>query len=250
MLFQKNAIERGGRGRNGALTTRAGSELKHKYHCHSISRRRPQLRLLDWLLQKVDGGGRCGSGGRVFYFVRWHRGRNLRWTGGRASRYINSWLHLRIKYFLKHQSRGEATRKRGQRYGSEVNWDQGRKVDGRYFLSCNCNRQIGLVYRLAKKAACFLSSSFRLTMRARGCEERSSWAAFGKLTGSCHCANFPSPHCISFTEMRFNLWTWLGEDSSCSCSTVLPGPACQLNWSQLNGIWGLNGLKRQIWPKI
>ena len=27
------------------------------------------------------------------------------------------------------------------------------------------------------------------------------------------------------TEMRFNLCTWLGEISSCSCLTVLPGPA-------------------------
>ena len=27
------------------------------------------------------------------------------------------------------------------------------------------------------------------------------------------------------TEMRFNLCKWLGEDSSCSCLTVLPGPA-------------------------
>ena len=30
---------------------------------------------------------------------------------------------------------------------------------------------------------------------------------------------------INHTEMRFNLCTWLGEISSCSCLTVLPGPA-------------------------
>ena len=30
---------------------------------------------------------------------------------------------------------------------------------------------------------------------------------------------------ISSTEMRFNICTWFGEISSCSCLTVLPGPA-------------------------
>ena len=34
------------------------------------------------------------------------------------------------------------------------------------------------------------------------------------------------------TEMRLNLCTWLGEISSCSCLTVLPGPA----WILLNKI--------------
>ena len=37
-------------------------------------------------------------------------------------------------------------------------------------------------------------------------------------------------HC---TEMRFNLCTWLGEIYSCSCLTVLPGPA----WVLLNKIY-------------
>ena len=36
----------------------------------------------------------------------------------------------------------------------------------------------------------------------------------------------------NYTEMRFNLCTWLAEISSCSCLTVLPGPA----WVLLNKI--------------
>ena len=36
----------------------------------------------------------------------------------------------------------------------------------------------------------------------------------------------------SCTEMRFNLCTWFGENSSCSCFTVLSGPA----WVLLNKI--------------
>ena len=35
-----------------------------------------------------------------------------------------------------------------------------------------------------------------------------------------------------YTEMKFNLCTWFGEISSCSCLTVLPGPA----WVLLNKI--------------
>ena len=42
----------------------------------------------------------------------------------------------------------------------------------------------------------------------------------------------PPPPTLLSTEMRFNLFLWLGEISSCSCWTVLPGPA----WVLLNKI--------------
>ena len=41
-------------------------------------------------------------------------------------------------------------------------------------------------------------------------------------------SGFPNQHVTllkdNYTEMRFNLCTWLGDNSSCSCLTVLPGP--------------------------
>ena len=60
------------------------------------------------------------------------------------------------------------------------------------------------------------------------------------LSRGCHCKRTREALCYAKysykgfigTEMRYNLCTWLGEISSCSCLTVLPGPA----WVLLNKI--------------
>ena len=48
----------------------------------------------------------------------------------------------------------------------------------------------------------------------------------GRLVDACAYTHLEKKEQVEkSTEMRFNLCTWLGVDSSCSCLTVLPGPA-------------------------
>ena len=59
-----------------------------------------------------------------------------------------------------------------------------------------------------------------MTMKLRTCFKLRVTAFYLKSV-----QRFSKRHCSLSTEMRFNLCTWLGEFSSCSCLTVLPGPA-------------------------
>ena len=42
---------------------------------------------------------------------------------------------------------------------------------------------------------------------------------------NCEFPNIPDKRYKHSTDMRFNLCTWLGEISSCSCLIILPGAA-------------------------